>query len=785
MIQTPWSQRHRAARTRQSSDGAAGRRPTGPHFRGNRQTPGGSAQPSADPRRRGNSPPPGGAVRAPTGRFGVRAVLRRTLPAQVLGVGLAASAGAQPPGDIDWPVYLGTGSSQYSALSRITRDNVDRLEVAWTYNAGDADTVTNRTQMQTSPIVVEGVLYGVSPVTKVFALDADTGVRRWEFDPFANGATVRRGGVSRGVTWWADGDDRRIFASGGAKLFALDADTGVPVETFGDGGSIDLHDGLDAGRDVSDLFVISNTPGVVYRDLLILPTRNAETNPAAPGNIRAFGARTGEVRWVFRTIPHPGELGHDTWPPGAWLRVGAANNWAGMSVDHERGLVFVPTGSATPDFYGGDRVGANLFANTLLALDAATGERVWHFQAVHHDIWDRDFPAPPNLLSIVEDGRRRDVVAQITKSAHVFVFDRETGEPIHPIEERPFPPSDIPGEVAWPTQPLPVRPPPVHAAAPDRGRGDRHLPRGAPLRARPPAAGCAATGSSSPRAERAPSSSPASTEAASGAGPRSTPTPASCTSTGTTCPGSARWSSCRPRSRERRRGPGAASTACTACSATAWTAPATSWGIYPAVNDLPGRLTREEARAVIDEGRGYMPSHAHLSERERTALLAYLYDSDVPDPRATVPDAAPGESAWVFAGYRRFLDQAGRPAIKPPWATLNAIDLAAGEILWKVTLGDWPELSAAGRPPTGAEAYGGPLVTASGLIFIGATRDERFRVFDTRDGELLWETGLPAAGYATPITYAVDGRQYVVIAAGGGKIGTKSGDAYVAFALGR
>ncbi|MCY4506152.1 MAG: PQQ-binding-like beta-propeller repeat protein, partial [Acidobacteria bacterium] len=207
-------------------------------------------------------------------------------------------------------------------------------------------------------------------------------------------------------------------------------------------------------------------------------------------------------------------------------------------------------------------------------------------------------------------------------------------------------------------------------------------------------------------------------------------------------------------------------------------------GIYPAVNDLPGRLTREEARAVIDEGRGYMPSHAHLSERERAALLAYLYASDEPDPRTTARDAEPGESEWVFAGYRRFLDQEGRPAIKPPWATLNAIDLAAGEILWKVTLGDWPELSAAGRPPTGAEAYGGPLVTASGLVFIGATRDERFRVFDTRDGALLWETGLPAAGYATPITYAVDGRQYVVIAAGGGKIGTRSGDAYVAFALG-
>ena len=724
-----------------------------------------------------------------------------------LALGLATPAGAQGPGDIDWPVYLGAGSSQYSPLTEITRDNVGRLEVAWTYHAGDADTETNRTQMQTSPIVVEGVLYGVSPVTKVFALDAATGERRWEFDPFAHGATVRRGGVSRGVTWWADGGDRRIFASGGSKLFALDADTGVPVETFGDGGSIDLHDGLDAGRDVSDLFVISNTPGVVYRDLLILPTRNAETNPAAPGNIRAFDVRTGEVRWIFRTIPHPGEYGHDTWPPDAWLRVGAANNWAGMSVDHERGLVFVPTGSATPDFYGGDRVGANLFANTLLALDAATGERVWHFQAVHHDIWDRDFPAPPNLLSIVEDGRRRDVVAQITKSAHVFVFDRETGEPVHPIEERPFPPSDIPGEVAWPTQPLPVRPPPftrqrmtedeVTDISPEAHR--YVLDRLRRMRS---------DGQFVPTSREGTIILPGLDGGGEWGGAAVDPDTGIMYVNGNDMP----WIGAMVEIPAEAQGTPAGAGRrvyglhCVQCHGVDGTGD--ELGLYPAVNDLPGRLTREETRAVIDEGRGYMPSHAHLSERERAALLAYLYDSGEPDPRAAARDAAgrpaeaaataaaepdpqaasgdvaPAESEWVFAGYRRFLDQEGRPAIKPPWATLNAIDLAAGEILWKVTLGDWPELSAAGRPPTGAEAYGGPLVTASGLIFIGATRDERFRVFDTRDGTLLWETSLPAAGYATPVTYAVDERQYVVIAAGGGKIGTRSGDAYVAFALG-
>ena len=368
-----------------------------------------------------------------------------------------APASGQTPTDVDWPYYLGDGSSQYSTLDQITPDNVHRLEVAWIYRSGGADP-DGRSQIQTSPIVVDGILYGASPELHVFALDAATGEERWRFDPFAQGAVVTRGGVSRGVTYWDDGDDGRIFLTAGSKLFAVNALSGAPISSFGREGQVELKEGL--GREVTDLFVVSNTPGVIYEDLLILPIRVSEGQPAAPGHIRAFDARTGEIRWTFRTIPHPGEFGYDTWPPEAYRRVGGANNWAGMSVDRERGIVYVPTGSATPDFYGGDRHGANLFANTLLALDAATGERIWHFQAVHHDIWDRDFPAPPNLLTVTHDGVRRDAVAQITKSAHVFLFDRESGEPLFPIEERPYPASDIPGERAWPTQPLPVKPPP-------------------------------------------------------------------------------------------------------------------------------------------------------------------------------------------------------------------------------------------------------------------------------------------------------------------------------------
>ncbi|MEE2637078.1 MAG: PQQ-binding-like beta-propeller repeat protein [Acidobacteriota bacterium] len=700
----------------------------------------------------------------------------------VASIGLAAASQPGSSDDTDWPVYLGPGSSQYTPLIEITRHNVDRLEVAWTYHAGDADTVTNRSQIQTSPIVVDGALYGVSPVTKIFALDAATGERRWEFDPFAHGAEVRRGGTSRGVTFWANGDDRRLFASGGSKLFALDADSGIPIETFGQDGVIDLHDGLDAERDVSDLFVISNTPGVIYKDLLILPTRHAESSPAAPGNIRAFDVRTGDVVWVFHTIPHPGEFGHDTWPADSWQRQGAANNWSGMSVDHERGLVFVPTGSATPDFYGQDREGSNLFANTLLALDAATGERVWHFQAVHHDIWDRDFPAPPNLVTIEQDGVRHDVVAQITKSAHVFMFERDTGESIFPIEERPFPPSDIPGEVAWPTQPLPTKPPPFarQRLTPDEvtdisPEAHRYvLDRLQRMRS---------DGQFIPTSREGTIILPGLDGGGEWGGAAVDPTTGIMYVNANDMPWIGAMVEIPPQAQGALVGIGHRVYALHCLQCHGVDGAGDELGFYPAVNDLPGRVTEDEARAVIDTGRGYMPSHTHLSERDRDALIAYLFDSEAPDPRAGTTDAVSTEPEWVFAGYRRFLDQEGRPAIKPPWATLNAIDLNLGEILWKVTLGDWPELSATRSTATGAEAYGGPIVTGSGLIFIGATRDERFRVFDTRNGDLLWETALPAAGYATPISYAIDGKQYVVIAAGGGKIGTKSGDAYVAFAL--
>src|SRR5262245_32226915 len=354
------------------------------------------------------------------------------------GVGLASACRPSPRDD--WPV---TGSApandRYSTLDQISRDNVSQLTVAWTYHTGDMPP-GRRSEIQATPIVVDSVLYTTTPALAVVALRADSGTLRWRFDPFEGRA--REVHANRGVAYWADGNDRRILFTAGQRLYALDARTGRPIRTFGDSGWVDLSAGVvrDMPADSAESwsgFIIATSPGVVFEDLLIQGTRVAEDEGAAPGHVRAYDVRTGRVRWTFHTIPQQGEPGAETWPNDAWKRAGGANSWPGMSVDTRRGIVYVPTGSASPDFYGGGRRGANLYANTLLALDARTGRRIWHFQTVHHDLLDRDLPAAPNLVTVRHGGRSVDAVAQITKSGFVFLFDRENGRPLFPVEERP------------------------------------------------------------------------------------------------------------------------------------------------------------------------------------------------------------------------------------------------------------------------------------------------------------------------------------------------------------
>jgi quinoprotein glucose dehydrogenase len=682
----------------------------------------------------------------------------------------------------DWPEYLGNAAkSHYSTLDQINTQNVAQLQVAWTYQTEGMDTVNNQTQIQCNPIIVNGILYATSPRLDVFALEASTGKELWKFSAadFWGGKNAWAG-TNRGVTYWKSDteDDERILFAAGSYLFAVDAKSGKPIQSFGDSGRVDMRKDLD--YDKEDFFIVSNTPGIVYKDLLIMGMRLSETADAAPGHVRAYNIRTGKREWIFHTIPHPGEFGYDTWEDKeSWKKIGGANVWTGMAIDRERGIVFVPTGSAAFDFYGGNRKGANLFSNCLLALDAKTGKRIWHFQTVHHDIWDRDLPSPPNLVTVTHDGKRIDAVAQTTKSGFVFLFERETGKPLFPIEERPMQASDLPGETAWPTQPIPTKPLPFARQAftesdvnPYSSQKDSILAKLKTVR----------TGANFiPPSKQGTVIFPGFDGGAEWGGPAAD-------ADGVLYVNSNEmpWilqmidiplaDNTDPHSDAKR----LYASNCTSCHGIN----RQGNGVYPSLTDVKKRRTEAYALNLLKTGKGFMPAFTSLKESERQALVNFLFDK-------TPAQKEPGSSVnmrtlgipYTITGYNRFVDKDKYPAIKPPWGTLNAIDLNTGEYLWKIPLGEYSALTAKGIPQTGTENYGGPVVTAGGILFIAATKDEKFRAFDKKTGKLLWETQLPAGGYATPSTYAVNGKQYVVIACGGGKMGTKSGNRYVAFAL--
>jgi len=664
---------------------------------------------------------------------------------------------------VDWRVAGGEpGNSRYSPLDQIDTTNVAQLRVAWVYHTNDSP--PSGGEIQASPIVVDGVLYTTTPALAVIALRADRGTLIWKFVP----PTASRH-VNRGVVYWEDRGDRRIFFSAGRRLYALDARSGRPIASFGDGGSVDLAAGL--SRDIGDAYLVATSPGAIYKDLLIQGMRVGEDEGSAPGDVRAYDARTGAIRWTFHTIPHPGEFGHDTWPAGAWQTAGGANSWPGMTVDTARGIVYAPTGSATPDFYGGDRHGANLFANSLLALDAATGKRLWHFQTVHHDLWDRDLPAVPNLVTVTRGAVRVDAVAQIAKSGFVFLFDRQSGKPLFDIEERAVPPSDLRGELAWPTQPFPVKPAPF-ARQSMTAADATELTRFQALRRSvfytpPSRAGSIVL--------------PGFDGGGEWGGAAVDPETAVLYVNASDVPWiAAMRESARiaPRSGPPRTGEAVYAELCATCHSGA------GGGRAPALTNVAQRLSYEDVRGLIDWGRGFMPSFAGLPEAEKRAVLEYLGYSTRADTAPSRWRRTRGTSArYEFVGYERWRDSAGYPAIKPPWGTLSAIDLNTGEYRWRIPLGEFAELTARGMPATGTELYGGPIVTRGGLVFIAATQDSKFRAFDKRTGALRWEATLPAPGYATPSTYAVGGKQFVVVAAGGGKLGSKSSDTYVAYAL--
>lgn len=595
----------------------------------------------------------------------------------------------------DWlSVGNDRGCMRYSPLEQIHAENVSQLELAWEYRTGEL-AEGNAKIMECTPVVVDGTMYITSGLLKVIALNAATGEELWRFDPMALESRrypLASGGVNRGVAYWSDGrpeGQRRILhGTSDGRLFCLDAKTGVLDADFANGGIKDLREDLE--MDLSKMPYGPTSAPAVFEDIVVVGFSCGEgPGPAAPGDIRAFDVRTGEQLWRFSTVPRPGEVGNETWEGDSWKERGAANAWGGFSVDVQRGMVFAGLGSAAFDFYGGDRKGQNLFANCTIALNARNGERIWHFQTLHHDLWDHDLPIYPNLVTVTHDNQEIPAVAQVTKTGHVFLLSRQSGEPLFEIEEQPVPPSDVEGEEAWPTQPVPVRPPAFSAQsltaenvtdiAPENRK--HVLDQLAKLRS----------------------------------GPAYNPPSLQGTVVVPGFHGGATWSG-------------------------ASFDPTTGW-LYVNSNNQPNIIT-------------------------------------------LVEQPAGSEAPYRITGYNKFLDQEGYPAIAPPWGQLNAIDLNSGEIAWQVTLGEYPELTARGVPQTGTESFGGTIVTAGGLVFIGGTRDEMFRAFDKRSGEVLWETKLPAGGYATPCTYAVGERQFVAIpASGGGKLGTPTADSIMVYAL--
>ena len=684
-----------------------------------------------------------------------------------------------------WNVYKADAeSSSYSPLKEINKENVQQLKMAWIFNPND--TVKGSSgfgNSECNPIVIDGIMYATSARHRLYAINSTNGKLIWSFDPFNS---EKGGGINRGVTYWEDGNDKRILFTAGDNLFAVNAQTGKLITSFGDSGKVSMNVGI---RDNPKLISVKPTsPGIVYKDLLIIGNEVSELYGAQPGYVRAYSIRTGKLEWTFHTIPKPGEPGYETWPKDAWKYAGGANDWGGMSLDEKRGMVFLATGSPTYDFYGADRKGENLYGNCVVALDAKTGKHIWHFQTVHHDLWDYDLPAPPNLVTVIKDGKKIDAVAQTSKIGFLYVLDRETGAPLFPVEERKVPASDVPGEEVWPTQPFPLKPEPYsrqYMIVNDLTNfsleaHDSLLKKFNSLRYE---------GLFTPPSIKGTLNLPGTIGGSEWGGAAYDPETNVLYVNGNEAPEIDLLQKIEANKELQNLSPYSAGKKiymnyCASCHKENRNGDAT----YPSLVDLQKRMTKDEVLNKIKTGSGKMPGFSVIIKGQEEAIIAFLFqtqnkkysqkENDLSEIRSNrlshtnANDNSENDTSTIYlntTAYTEFTDRDGHPAIKPPWGTLNAINLNTGEYEWKIPVGNVPELQEKGASITGSSSLSGPVVTAGGLVFMSGTKDKKFFTFDKTTGKLLWETALPAVGSSTPCTYMSNGKQYVALSVGGNK----------------
>lgn len=666
-----------------------------------------------------------------------------------------------------WSAYKGDEhSSSYSSLDQINLSNVSQLENAWTFQMSDLPYGEDPVSSQSNPIIIDGVMYVNSGKQTVYAIDALTGEEIWSCKTLEEG---QPSAASRGVSYWESGDDQRILYSAGNSLLAIDAKTGKLIPSFGTNGRVNLNEGVrDEPENIS---VTLTTPGRIFKDLIIIGSRLPDFYGAPPGYIRAYHCKTGELVWTFHTIPHPGEPGYETWPPDAYKYAGGVNCWAGMSIDSERGMVFLALGSPSYDFYGADRIGENLYGNCVLALDAATGSYQWHFQTVHHDVWDYDLPSPPSLVTLNQDGKEIEAVAQMTKHGFVFVLDRDTGEPVYPVEERNVPASNLPGEETWPTQPFPTKPKAFvkqfmteddlnhyseedHNAILEQFRSVRY------------------EGLFTPPDLKGTLSLPATRGGANWGGAAFDPSTNYLYIRGNNLPEiqtivdidkhfAARDNSVFERGRV------VYQQHCATCHGPEKNGNPPD---FPSLASLKGSMDEAEALEKVRMGGGKMPGYKGvLSNAEESAIMAFLYDrtGQVADASEVGADTTKEIRYGNITPYRTWSGPSGNPAMKGPWGTLNALNLSTGEYAWQIPLGNDEKLQAILGEQTGLLGRSGPMVTAGGMVFISGAEDKKLWAFDKKTGDLVWETILPAANNANVCSYSVNGKQFVALSVGG------------------